>query len=81
MNREETKKAIEVMQAFVAGEEIQYWHDPYWDFKLEKYRAKPKPPEIQLVPREQGYAPHILCLGMDKLDRYKTYTFVLKEDL
>jgi hypothetical protein len=57
VNREETKKAIEVMQAFVDGAEIeaQYhgnsgWsiidhYDPPWNWRDIKYRIKPQPRE------------------------------------
>lgn len=50
MNREETKKAIEVMQAFVDGKEIEVacvgqtiWDEadsPCWDFYSYNYRVK-----------------------------------------
>lgn len=54
MNRENTKKAAEVMLAFVAGEEIEFrrcdsltWYldtDPTWDWDAYDYRVKPKAP-------------------------------------
>jgi hypothetical protein len=52
MNIEWTKKAIEVMQAYVAEEPIQQrhgetlWHDvsyPGWNWRNVIYRVKPKP--------------------------------------
>ena len=58
MNREETKKAIAVMQAWLDGEEIEYcykkasrpeWLDvetPTWDLDIKRYRVKPKPREF-----------------------------------
>jgi len=53
MNIEETKKAIEVMQAFVDGKEIQYLSDgnwfsyslpatPAWAWSETEYRVKPE---------------------------------------
>ena len=59
MNIEETKKAIEVMQAYVDGKEIQdksigdYAYadwltlqtEPTWDFSSVEYRVKPEPLE------------------------------------
>ena len=53
MNREETKKAIEVMQAYVDGEQIEAkqegsdWRPsfPIWDWGPNDYRVKPKPIE------------------------------------
>ena len=60
MNREETEKAIEVMQAYVDGAEIESrlcgtdeWigvENSSWDFKWENYRIKPKPREFWLIP-------------------------------
>ena len=55
MDREETKKAIEVMQAYVDGEQIQVkatsgWireFNPLWTWSLHcQYRVKPKPRTI-----------------------------------
>jgi hypothetical protein len=54
MNIEWTKKAINVMSAWVAGEKIQQrqtpgdtcWHDvsdPGWNWRDVDYRVKPKP--------------------------------------
>ena len=60
MNREETKKAIEVMQAFVDGVETEYhsipdrvnWYlvgaNPVWSWGADEYRIKPKPREFWL---------------------------------
>ena len=53
MNREDTKKAIEVMQAYVDGEQIEAkqegsdWRPsfPIWDWGPNDYRVKPKPIE------------------------------------
>lgn len=55
MNVEETKKAIEVMQAFVDGKAIEtrgaeskLWTiatDPFWNFDHFRYRIKPEPRE------------------------------------
>lgn len=52
MTKEETKKLIAVMQAYVDGKEIEFWDDedpvwcltssPAWDPSL-KYRIKPTP--------------------------------------
>jgi len=58
MNREETKKAIEVMQAYVDGEKVQVkvmhnsgWQGygkgaPMWNWEKVDYRIKPKPREV-----------------------------------
>lgn len=52
MTREETKKCIEVMQAYVDGKEItfkQFGHkteedeEPYWNWELCKYCIKEEP--------------------------------------
>ena len=55
MTKEETKKAIEVMQAYVDGKQIQFkgfanndypWNDiddPTWDLGELAYRVKPEP--------------------------------------
>ncbi len=57
MNREETKAAIKVMQAFVDGDDIEHQHDDAWVFNgigvgvswlwetTDKYRIKPMPRE------------------------------------
>lgn len=56
MTREETRAAIEVMQAWLDGKEIQFrhrpgttWHDHQsdvgssWDWKAKEFRIKPQP--------------------------------------
>ena len=53
MTKEETKKAIEVMQGFCDGKQIQikkfgddvwqYVNVPVWDFLTFEYRIKPEP--------------------------------------
>jgi hypothetical protein len=66
VNIEETKKAIEVMQAFVDGKVVQAdihgrWLDigppnsMYWDFTRYNYRIKPEPKEIWVNEYENGY--------------------------
>jgi hypothetical protein len=53
VNIEETKKAIEVMQAFVDGKTIECNHsgpwtavgDPVWDWSLGDYCVKPQEPK------------------------------------
>ena len=59
MNREETKKAIEVMQAYADGAEIEVcggmneWTPaitPTWKWLGKKYRIKPKPREFWVDP-------------------------------
>ena len=56
MTKEETKKAIEVMQAYVDGKEIEcrckdrgeqwvYTVHPSWDWVALEYRVKPQPRE------------------------------------
>lgn len=59
MNKDQTKEAIKVMQAYVDGEEIEYkdssgaWRavngEPLWNFCECEYRVKPKPLECYLV--------------------------------
>ena len=70
MNREETKKAIEVMQAYVDGAEIEnisadtgrsnYWLTGYpswqWDGDSTTYRIKPKLREFWAGLDENGRA-------------------------
>ena len=59
MTREETKKAIEVMQAYVDGGEVQIlvydyggrqeWEDcpnPDWNWDYHTYRKKPQPMKV-----------------------------------
>jgi hypothetical protein len=54
LNIEETKKAIEVMQAFVDGKAIQCYSgfgwepikEPFWRWGSVNYRIKPEPKEI-----------------------------------
>ena len=57
MNRDETKKAVAVMQAYVDGAEIEYnapgygeWRivagKPFWSWSQNQYRVKPKKPRI-----------------------------------
>lgn len=59
MTKEETKKAIEVMQAWVDGKKIEYRYkgEPEWitvalltswDWKNWDYRIKPEPMEIEV---------------------------------
>ena len=70
MNREDTKKAIEVMQAYVDGHEIQVclncdscspkWFDnappsPEWNWLGCGYRIKPKPREFWLDGIEEAH--------------------------
>lgn len=53
MTREETEKAIKVMQDYVNGKEVEYrivgkddWYNaatPCWDWTLYDYRVKPEP--------------------------------------
>lgn len=66
MNIEETKKAIEVMQAFVDGkpcewkfEHIGPWDRvfrPTWDWHKHDYRIKPEPKEIWVNEYDDGSA-------------------------
>ena len=61
MNREETKKAIEVMQVFAGGADVEYRYrdgdnescfrpsgTPVWYWMECEYRIKPKPRELWL---------------------------------
>ena len=67
MNREETKAAIEVMQAYVDGAEIEFanigedeWAKKtlhmMWDWVHYRYRIKPKPREFWLAKDGDEYA-------------------------
>ena len=65
MNRDETKKAIEIMQAYVDGAEVQFrsnqyvsedeapsWAEcahKYWAWGAMDYRIKPKPREFEIA--------------------------------
>lgn len=63
MTREETKKCIEIMQAYVDGEEIEVlrsldsdWEKtsyPQWDWDSYTYRIKPKP--MKVTEEEKDY--------------------------
>lgn len=62
MNREETKEAIKVMQAYAEGKEIEYrtgnvWclcRNPSWSFGDIYYRIKPEPKVIWVNEYEDG---------------------------
>jgi hypothetical protein len=62
MNIEETKKAIEVMQAFVDGKTVQVethagWEDvddPLWEWFGGPYRVKPQEPKEIWVNEYEG---------------------------
>jgi hypothetical protein len=67
MNKKETTEAIEVMQAFVDGAEMQWyggltgkWRDfddndpPQWIWGHEQYRIKPKPREWNMMAMGDG---------------------------
>ena len=64
MNKDKTKEAIKVMQAYVDGKAIQYrdislnWVDcgdnPKWQWFLTDYRIKPEPREFTLGLDEDG---------------------------
>lgn len=65
MTKDETKQAIEVMQAYVDGRKIEYRHkasDEWitvailtsWDWKNWDYRAKPEPMEIDVYFTPEG---------------------------
>ena len=64
MNREETRKAIEVMQAYVDGEEIEYRADERWystsspvfNWEDSDYRIKHKPREWDVLEDDDGFA-------------------------
>lgn len=59
MNVEETKKAIEVMQAFVDGKTVHanrrktsFWYNsttPVWNWDTYEYRIKSEPREFSLL--------------------------------
>jgi hypothetical protein len=64
MNREETKEAIQVMQHYADGGEVEFnrhseggcWeplpepHTPSWDWPIVQYRIKPEPREWWIDP-------------------------------
>jgi len=88
MNREETKKAIEVMQAFVNGAEIECrglncrWlaaSSPAWKGPYE-FRVKPKSPEIQFMHSGVHGCPTFSHSYTEQLEPGISYTFVLKGD-
>ncbi len=64
MNRDETKKAIEVMQAYVDDKEVESrnvsgsssWGSTFttWNWSRFEYRIKPKPREFWLYPFDEG---------------------------
>lgn len=62
MTREDTKKAIEVMQAWVDGAEIEFFDskwlaiaDPVWNWDKGPYRVKPKPREFWIHVSDDGF--------------------------
>ena len=79
MNREETRKAIEIMQVYAAGNNIQsqnrgddHWVtlttvEPYWNWKTSDYRIKPKPREFLIYPilneRRWGVVENVDAVG------------------
>jgi len=88
MNREETKKALEVMQAYVDGAEIECrglncrWlaaSSPAWKGPYE-FRVKPKPPTLTVFMATPNW-PQVMWEQLEQLETNKTHTFVLKEDL
>lgn len=64
MNREETKEAIKVMQAYCEGKDIQIkvdgeWTDiesPNWCFGTQEYRIKPEPTYRPYANAEECFA-------------------------
>lgn len=67
MNREDTKEAIKVMQAYVDGIEVVFanvgediWVKKtasiMWDFVHYRYRSKPKPREWEIIPSRLSLA-------------------------
>ena len=77
MNREETKKAIEVMQAYVDGKDLEH-KSPYgkkwiqlsvnghlsWDWATNKYRIKPQEPrEFWVHPDPNHDSRYHNCVG------------------
>jgi len=70
MNIEQTKTAMQVMQAFVDGKVIQNrpivmgsegkWTavtNPYWDFYNFEYRVKPEPRIVYVTEYTDSYMP------------------------
>jgi len=83
MNREETKKAIEVMQAYVDGADIEHewdkcsWHscgEPDWNFETCDYRIKPKPREWWIRVRKSNN--EVMSFSQIKCDDVGTYKSV-----
>ncbi len=70
MNREETSEAVKVMQAYVAGADIEWkpnsshkdnWkpvRDPVWSWGVDKYRIKPAPAREFFIDVTHGIHPH-----------------------
>lgn len=81
MNREETKQAIEVMQAYVDGAEIEFqlsdesWcpaSTPNWDHDTTEYRIKPSPREFWIADVEDEFR-KVLCSGQIDLSADHQY--------
>ena len=78
MNKEQTKEAIKVMQAYVDGKEIQYrdislnWVDcgdnPKWQWFLTDYRIKPEPIEFDVVLNKFNEV--VYLINGSKIDRF-----------
>ena len=75
MNREDTKQAIEVMQAYVDGAEIEAqfldngnWVKetkdlgPTWNFGACSYRIKPKPREFWICTTKGSHRHYYNCV-------------------
>jgi len=83
MNRKETRKAIEVMQAYVDGAEIEclskkinyeserdwYTEEPMWHWPSWEYRIKPKPREFWIWHSADGETLWREIYGPDDDDR------------
>lgn len=91
MNREETKQAIEVMQAFVDDREIEFndkvleWvthnaNESIWNWEDFIYRIKPKAPRefwiVDVTDRSDRY-PHVLS-PEEKEKHFANYTRYIK---
>lgn len=88
MNKEQTKKAIAVMQGYVDGKTIQYSHYvngpwatcagfPVWEWNKSNYRIKPEVVKYRRYlwrdTREQLYAGSANCGSEVGIENYKGF--------
>lgn len=81
-SREETAEMVKIMQAYADGQDIEHssmrnpidagWLpcDPEWDFRVFRYRIKPKPREWWSVPYHSAF----MCASRGRAEELaKTY--------